>query len=183
MLAHSGSRKNPRVVAHDFGGAITLRAHLLHGCEYEALLLMNVVALSPWGSDFFDHVGRLRGRLYRPSARHPRGGGAGIYRGRSCSPIPPEDFDALCCPWLTEEGARGEKAFYRQFAQADESYTDAIAPLLADVRCPVKVIWGEDDPWIPVPAARNSPNGSLKADFTPIARGGAPFRRSKRRKG
>ncbi|MEM9583557.1 MAG: alpha/beta fold hydrolase [Pseudomonadota bacterium] len=46
LLALWGLSK-PRVVAHDFGGATTLRAHLLHGCEFEQLLLMNVVAMRP----------------------------------------------------------------------------------------------------------------------------------------
>lgn len=57
MLAH-WKLDRPRVVAHDFGGAATLRAHLLHGCDFEKYALMNVVAMRPWGLDFFDHVGR-----------------------------------------------------------------------------------------------------------------------------
>ncbi len=48
----------PRVIAHDFGGAVSLRAHLLDGCDYARYVLMNVVALRPWGAAFFDHVGR-----------------------------------------------------------------------------------------------------------------------------
>src|SRR3546814_10583060 len=50
--------ERPMVVAHDMGGAATLRAHLLHGCNFERYVLMNVVAMRPWGSAFFDHVGR-----------------------------------------------------------------------------------------------------------------------------
>src|SRR3546814_13648866 len=50
--------ERPIVVAHDMGGAVTLRAHLLHGCEFERHVLMNVVAMRPWGSEFFDDVGR-----------------------------------------------------------------------------------------------------------------------------
>ncbi|RWQ42945.1 MAG: alpha/beta hydrolase, partial [Mesorhizobium sp.] len=57
MLAH-WDLEQPTVVAHDFGGATTLRAHLLHGCDFERYVLMNVVAMRPWGSEFFDHVGR-----------------------------------------------------------------------------------------------------------------------------
>lgn len=33
MLTHWGIRR-PRVIAHDFGGATTLRAHLPHCCDY-----------------------------------------------------------------------------------------------------------------------------------------------------
>ena len=57
MLAQWGLDR-PKVVAHDFGGASTLRAHLLHGVDFERYVLMNVVAMRPWGSAFFDHVGR-----------------------------------------------------------------------------------------------------------------------------
>ena len=46
MMTHWGLSK-PCVVAHDFGGATTLRAHLLHECEFEKYLLMNVVAMRP----------------------------------------------------------------------------------------------------------------------------------------
>ncbi|MER8496827.1 alpha/beta hydrolase [Mesorhizobium sp. M1312] len=44
MLAH-WDLAQPMVVAHDFGGATTLRAHLLHGCDFERYVLMNVVAM------------------------------------------------------------------------------------------------------------------------------------------
>src|SRR6476660_6600020 len=40
----------PDVVAHDFGGATALRAHLLDGCEYRSLTLIDPVAVRPWGS-------------------------------------------------------------------------------------------------------------------------------------
>ena len=57
MLDH-WQLERPLVIAHDFGGATTLRAHLLHGRDYARYVLMNVVAMRPWGSAFFDHVGR-----------------------------------------------------------------------------------------------------------------------------
>ncbi|WP_416375816.1 alpha/beta fold hydrolase [Pseudoclavibacter terrae] len=41
--------ERPHVVAHDFGGAVALRARLLHGAAYASLCLVDVVALSPWG--------------------------------------------------------------------------------------------------------------------------------------
>jgi len=44
---------SPHVVAHDYGGAVALRTHLLHGRPFASLALVDVVALAPWGSDFF----------------------------------------------------------------------------------------------------------------------------------
>src|SRR4051794_6343789 len=52
LLAHWGLR-SPHVVAHDYGGAVTLRAHLLHDSRVASIALVDVVALRPWGSDFF----------------------------------------------------------------------------------------------------------------------------------
>src|SRR3546814_10719973 len=57
MLAH-WHLGQPMVIAHDMGGATTLLAHLLHDCDFDRYVLMNVVAMRPWGSEFFDHVGR-----------------------------------------------------------------------------------------------------------------------------
>ena len=55
LLEHWGVVR-PDVVAHDFGGATALRAQLLNGCEYRSLMLIDPVALAPWGSDFVRHV-------------------------------------------------------------------------------------------------------------------------------
>ncbi|MCG8693698.1 MAG: alpha/beta hydrolase [Minwuiales bacterium] len=146
MLAHWGLER-PRVVAHDFGGATTLRAHLLHGCDYDRYILMNVVAMRPWGSEFFDHVGRhVEAFLGLPPHIHKAVVEAYI-RGALAGDIDAGDFESLVTPWLTEEG-RG--SFYRQFAQADERYTAEIEPSFGQIRCPVKIVWGEDDPWIPL---------------------------------
>jgi pimeloyl-ACP methyl ester carboxylesterase len=55
LLRHWGLER-PKVIAHDFGGATALRAHLLDGCEYDRLLLVDPVAIRPWGSSFVQHV-------------------------------------------------------------------------------------------------------------------------------
>jgi pimeloyl-ACP methyl ester carboxylesterase len=146
MLAH-WSLSRPTVIAHDFGGATTLRAPLLHGCDFERYVLMNVVAMRPWGSEFFDHVGK-HVEAFEGLPPHIRKAIVEAYiQGALISEISQIDFEKLVAPWLTDEGA---SSFYRQFAQADEKYTEEIEPLFGDIRCPVKVVWGEDDPWIPI---------------------------------
>src|SRR5690606_6586639 len=57
MLDH-WALERPAVLAQDIGGAIALRAHLLHGIEFSRMARTNGVALRPWGSEFFDHVRR-----------------------------------------------------------------------------------------------------------------------------
>ncbi|MEM9003005.1 MAG: alpha/beta hydrolase [Cyanobacteria bacterium P01_F01_bin.86] len=139
--------ERPLVVAHDFGGATTLRAHLLHHCEFERYVLMNVVAMRPWGSEFFDHVGRhVDAFLGLPPHIHRAVVGAYI-EGALVNDIDRTDREQLIEPWLSEDGRR---SFYQQFAQADEKYTAEIEPSFGSIRCPVKIIWGRDDPWIPL---------------------------------
>ncbi|NEQ42758.1 MAG: alpha/beta hydrolase [Leptolyngbya sp. SIOISBB] len=146
MLDHWGLER-PLVVAHDFGGATTLRAHLLHGCEFDRYVLMNVVAMRPWGSEFFDHVGRhVEAFLKLPPHIH-RAVVTAYIEGALVNEIDPSDLEHLIEPWISEEGHR---SFYQQFAQADEQYTAEIEPSFGQVRCPVKIIWGKEDPWIPL---------------------------------
>lgn len=146
MLAHWGLDR-PRVLAHDFGGATTLRAHLLHGCDFERYVLMNVVAMRPWGSAFFDHVGRHVDAFQGLPPHIHKAIVQAYIQGALVNNIDPADFQNLVAPWLTPEGSA---SFYRQFAQADEAYTAEVEPMFGDVRCPTAIIWGEDDPWIPL---------------------------------
>ncbi len=141
---------SPHVVAHDYGGAVSLRAHLLHGRAFASLALVDVVALRPWGSEFFrlvhDHA-EVFAAL--PSAVHE-----GVVRayisGASHRGLRPDALDALAHPWLDEVG---QAAFYRQIAQADEVYTEQVEPLYPEIDVPVLVVWGRDDVWIPVDRA------------------------------
>ncbi len=146
MIAH-WQLDRPSVVAHDFGGAASLRAHLLHGCEFTHYVLMNVVAMRPWGSKFFDHVGRhVETFLGLPPNIHKAVVTAYI-QGAIIEGIDARDLVQLVEPWLTDEG---QGSFYRQFAQADERFTAEIEPHFGCVRCPTSIIWGEADPWIPL---------------------------------
>lgn len=161
MLVHWGLSR-PLVVAHDFGGATTLRAHLLHGCDFEKYVLMNVVAMRPWGSDFFDHMGQNVDAFQGLPAHIHRALVAAYLEGALVNDIPADDLENLVAPWLTEDGA---SSFYRQFAQADEKYTAEVEPQFGAVRCPTKIVWGEDDPWIPLERGRSLHDLMPDAEF------------------
>jgi pimeloyl-ACP methyl ester carboxylesterase len=141
---------SPHVVAHDYGGAVALRAHLLHGARYASLALVDVVALAPWGSDFFrlvrDHPDVFAAL---PPAIH-EGVARAYIGGASHGGLSAEQADMLAAPWLDESG---QAAFYRQIAEADQRYTDEIEPLYPSLDLPVLVAWGVDDTWIPVDRA------------------------------
>jgi pimeloyl-ACP methyl ester carboxylesterase len=142
---------DPHVVAHDYGGAVSLRAHLLHGARYRSLALIDVVAVRPWGSDFFRLVRENDSVFARlPAPLHEamlRAYIAGAAHGR----LGAEDLEALIQPWL---GADGQAAFYRQIAQADERYTDEVEHLYETLNLPVLIGWGTEDRWIPVDHGR-----------------------------
>jgi pimeloyl-ACP methyl ester carboxylesterase len=137
----------PVVVAHDLGGAVALRAHLLHGARYRKLALVDAVALAPWGSPFFrlvrensDVFGQLPPELHRALVRE--------YISSASSPgLHPATLDRLVEPWM---GNGGQSAFYRQIAQADQRDTDEIQDRYGTIDIPVLVCWGTDDAWIPV---------------------------------
>jgi pimeloyl-ACP methyl ester carboxylesterase len=54
-------------------------------------------------------------------------------------------------PWFSE---LGQPAFWRQMGQFDEKYTDEVQSIYGQIRCPVMILWGEKDPWIPVEDGR-----------------------------
>lgn len=146
MLEHWGLEE-PIVLAHDFGGATALRAHLLHGCEYSRYVLMNVVAMRPWGSEFFEHVKKHVAAFAGLPPHIHKAVVQAYISGAIVGRIDADDLRELASPWLTEAG---KLSFYQQFAQADERYTAEVEHLYGDIRCPVDILWGEDDPWIPL---------------------------------
>jgi pimeloyl-ACP methyl ester carboxylesterase len=142
----------PSIVAHDYGGAVALRAHLLHGAAYTRLALVDVVALAPWGSDFFRLV-RAHAEVFAalPPALH-QGLVRAYISGASHRGLSAPQLDALVRPWT---GAEGQAAFYRQIAQADEAFTDVLEPLYPSLDLPVLVVWGTEDAWIPAEQGRS----------------------------
>ncbi|MGC2941902.1 MULTISPECIES: alpha/beta fold hydrolase [unclassified Brevibacterium] len=137
----------PHVIAHDIGGAVALGTHLLEGCDFASMYLLDIVTLDLWGSPFFRLVAEnaevfaaLPPQLHRALV-HEYIAGAG---GHSLN-------DAQVCelsaPWITPSG---QSAFYAQIAALLPEHTAPIVDRLGEVRCPVRIGWGEDDPWIPV---------------------------------
>ena len=161
-LLESWGLDRPHVVAHDFGGAVALRARLVHGAAYASLALVDVVALSPWGSPFFNLV-KEHAPVFEqlPAAVH-RGAVEAYIRGASRRGLSADDLAMLVDPWADAEG---QSAFYRQIAQADERFTTEVEPLYATLTEPVHIVWGREDTWIPSDRAQRLgeriPNASV----------------------
>lgn len=141
------SLEKPEVVAHDFGGATVLRGYYLQGLRYSRLTLIDPVALSPWGSPFVQHV-RKHVEAFNglPTFAHKALLSAYL-QGASFRGLPSEALEVYSAPWL---GDVGQGAFYRQISQMDLKYTDEIEPLYRKPDCPIQILWGEEDLWIPI---------------------------------
>ncbi|NBB82795.1 MAG: alpha/beta fold hydrolase [Alphaproteobacteria bacterium] len=146
-----GPDNAPDVVAHDFGGATALRAALIDGLAYRTLTLVDAVALRPWGSPLVRHVreheaafagmpGYMHQAILPPYIRSALG-----------RPIADAALAPHVAPWL---GAAGQTAFYRQIALMDQAHTAEVEDRLGTLGCPVQVLWGEADGWLPIDQGR-----------------------------
>ncbi len=163
-LVQQWQLNSPDVVAHDFGGAVSLRAHLLHGMAVRSFVLVDVVAVRPWGSPFFrlvkqhpDVFARLPPNLHQALVREYIGGASGPGLSKDV-------LDKLVHPWTGD----GQAAFYRQIAQADERYTDAIEPRYNEISVPTLVVWGTADEWIPIERGRQLAAAIPSSEFVAI---------------
>lgn len=166
LLDHLGlngkdSNEKPAVIAHDIAGAIGLRAHLIHGCNFSSLLLMDTNTVLPWGDGFYKLV-RSEPQTF---LKLPLGVFKAVVRSVTRSACyEPKKLDAgwedvLVQPWVGSAGAGSADAdaeakrssFVRQIAQAnDADVAEMLDQNMYDkVRCPVKILWGEQDQWIP----------------------------------
>lgn len=163
LLSHlSLSSAKPAVIAHDIAGSIALRAHLLHDeIEFSRLLLMDTNAVLPWGDGFYKLARQspqvfaaLPGHVHEAVVRSVVRSGS--TKMMSASEGPGGDRggeraweDVLTHPWIGSDSA--QSSFVRQIAQADDGDVAEMyhGQLYGNVRCPVRVLWGEKDSWIP----------------------------------
>ena len=161
LLKLDGKHGNaaPAVIAHDIAGAIVLRTHLIHGCDFASLLMMDTNTVLPWGDGFY--------KLARSEADTFLKLPAGIHEAVVRAVIRSACFnsarllsgweDALALPWTRQHGdtdaeaEEKQRSFVRQIAQANDSDVAEMldAEMYTNVRCDVKILWGKDDQWIP----------------------------------
>ncbi|WP_028581457.1 alpha/beta fold hydrolase [Desulfogranum japonicum] len=146
LLNYWGLEK-PAIIGHDFGGATVLRTHLINKWEFDKIVLIDPVAVSPWGSPFFMHV-RTHEAAFAgvPDYIHEAIVRAYV-KTAAFKPIDDAMLDMIVRPWTEPNG---KTAFYRQIAQANSSYTDEVQPLYAQISRPVLILWGREDSWIPL---------------------------------
>ena len=146
LIDHWGL-ENPFIIGHDFGGTTVLRTHLINGRDFRKIVLIDPVAISPWGSPFFQHVNAHETAFAGvPDYIHESIVRAYV-KTAAFKPIDNTTLDMIVLPWT---GRDGKAAFYRQIAQANSSYTDEVQPLYSHITRPVLILWGREDTWIPL---------------------------------
>jgi pimeloyl-ACP methyl ester carboxylesterase len=151
-LLNDWQLNTPFVVGHDFGGTTVLRNHILDDRVYKKIIVIDPVALSPWGSPFFEHVRKFEAAFAgAPDYIHEAIVKAYVQTA-AYKPIDNETLHQIVQPWT---GVEGKAAFYRQIAQADSKYTDEIQAKYNTIHQPVLILWGEEDKWIPVEQAHS----------------------------
>lgn len=146
LMDHWGL-ENPAIVGHDFGGTTVLRTHLISVRDFNKFVLIDPVAISPWGSPFFQHVNAHETVFAGvPDYIHEAIVRAYI-KTASFKPMDDATLDAIVLPWTEIDG---KAAFYRQIAQANSGFTDEVQPLYPKIAAPVLILWGREDTWIPL---------------------------------
>ncbi len=159
----------PFVVGHDFGGTTVLRNHILGNRDYRKMVVIDPVAISPWGSPFFKHVEMHESAFSGvPDYIHEAIVKAYI-KTAAHQELNQETIDGILNPWV---GELGKPAFYRQIAQADSIFTDEFQSRFDEVRSPVLILWGEEDTWIPCEQAHTLHNKIQGSELITIPNAG-----------
>ena len=137
----------PTLVGHNIGGAAVLRAHLLEGTPARNIVLVDAVVLRPWITATTRHL-KAHLDVYRSMPTHIfREVAAAHLRTATQRPMEPAVFAAYFDQW---EGERGQQLWLRNVDGFDEQDTADFEPLLDRLRTPTRVVWGEQDRWLPV---------------------------------
>ncbi|KIV86032.1 hypothetical protein PV11_01673 [Exophiala sideris] len=153
LWAQGWGNKKAHVVAHDHGGLMSLRAHILHGCEYASLCLIDVVAIGPFGQPLFKLVAENEAVFNALTPTVFEGVVESYIRDAAHHELSKETMEMLKRPWASsDEGRRG---FVRQLMQANSRSTDEVELRYSEVgkKMPIRIIWGKQDGWLPVEIA------------------------------
>lgn len=109
------------------------------------LALLDPVVLTPWGTLSLRHVKEHLG-AYRTMPREVfEAYVAARIRQATSRPLDEGAFEAYLSQW---RGPEGQAAYLRKDEALLERDTAEVEPLLASIRVPVRLVWGEEDRWV-----------------------------------
>ncbi len=162
LFEHWGFGKEnelPHVVAHDNAGLVSLRLLLEHGIKFASLCLIDVVILGPFGLPIFKTVADSEAVFNSLPPNFIEGLTRAYIKSATYAPLPPQIEDALNYPWSAAgmaEGMAGPHKFLQEMIQAHNRSTGSLEKEYSRVGglVPTKIIWGQNDAWLPVEIAQ-----------------------------
>ncbi|WP_119459869.1 alpha/beta fold hydrolase [Rhodospirillaceae bacterium SYSU D60014] len=150
MLRHWGLDR-PHIIAHDIGGAIGLRHAILEPDPLASLTVIDICSYDSWPSETWKSIIASHMDSY---ASMP----AAAFRDlltrqlrmtvHDESRMEGEVLEAYLAPI---SGPVGRLSFFHhQVRHYDSRYTEEISHRLAEIACPVQIIWGAEDRWQPL---------------------------------
>lgn len=136
------------IVGHDIGGGIALAMALRAPARVSRLCLVNSVAFDAWPSR---EVKMARAML--PLTRHLPATWllsvlrTDLIRGYTETSRAAHSIEKYVRPFASLEG---RDVFMQHLAQLDAADTDAFTPRLKDVIVPTAIVWGAEDPFLPM---------------------------------
>ncbi|KAH8589722.1 Alpha/Beta hydrolase protein [Bisporella sp. PMI_857] len=133
----------PAVVAHDIAGSIVLRAHLLHDCDVRSMMLVDTNVVLPWGDGFYTLARSEPHTFMKLPPGIFEAVVSAVIRSACYNPNVLQSGleDILARPWIGSPSiAQANDADVREMLDGD---------FYPHVRCDGKVVWGEQDKWIP----------------------------------
>ncbi|KAJ6007537.1 hypothetical protein N7540_011513 [Penicillium herquei] len=143
----SWGSKDAHIVAHSSGGLMSLRAFILHDCQFLSLYLVNVAALGSFRHPYFERFKERESFFQSLTLEDFDSIVASFIRDSASSKLNEEIIKALKAPWVIN--AQGNEDFVRQMVRASQHNADGVEHMYPEVgiRIPVRIAWGEEDRW------------------------------------
>lgn len=159
----------PAIVLHDIANSYGLGAYYLEGCRFDRVALVSSAVMMPCvtaatlhAKKHIDAYSTMPLNLYELIA-------AARIRSTMFKPMDEATFEAYFTPW---RGALGQALWYNRVAQISEVHTEMLQARLGPLDCPVRIIWGTEDTWIPVAQAHRLRGFVSNADLRLVPGGG-----------
>ena len=136
----------PSIAGHDIGGAIALRAYLLEGVSFGCIALIDSVALRPWITPPTNHIKVYLDAYKTMPTETFEAVVASHLRTATHRPMDGRTLATYLDQW---KGEVGKTLYLQNAAQLREEDTTDFEPLLSSITVPVRIIWGENDAWLP----------------------------------
>jgi len=161
--------QSPAVVAHDIGGGVVLRAHLIGGAAMSRLALIDAVVLEPWITPRTRQLQRNLDQYEPLPSAQLAVDIAEHLRSATSRPLDGVAFEALFGQW---DGADGQALYLRNVAHFDEGDTAEFEARLPQMSTPTRIIWGEHDAWLDPSISTRLAELLPRADVVPIPNAG-----------